>query len=240
VTRSARIVPVVDLSEGQRTAMLMLMREHYVGVEADVFAADLAAKRWAILMEDDQRLYGFSTQVPFTVSVAGVSHRLVFSGDTIISRDAWGGLELPIAWGCLMRALRASAPDPLYWFLLSKGYKTYRFLPVFFRQYIPSRHGDEEGLSPVLAAAAAALFPGRWDGTAGIIRAVPGGPHVRPGLADVDERAANLDVAFFARSNPRHAMGDELACLARFDEDNLRPFIRRQLDAAHITLPPLP
>ena len=37
-----------------------------------------------------------------------------------------------------MLSLRAAHPDSeLYWLLTSKGYKTYRFLPVFFHQFYP-------------------------------------------------------------------------------------------------------
>lgn len=240
MSRHARIVPVIDLRSGERAAMLALMQRHFEGVTPDAFAADLADKRWAILLEDSGSIYGFSTQVPSEVDCAGGRHRIVFSGDTIIAREAWGGLELPIAWGCLMRAIRQREARPLHWFLISKGYKTYRFLPVFFHAFTPSR-GDEDAASRrLLSVVAGTRFPGRWDADAGVIRAAPGTQHLRTGLADPNERIDDPDVAFFVARNPGHARGDELACLARFDEDNLKPFIRRRLDRARIELPPLP
>lgn len=240
MSRHARIVPVADLTATERNAMLALMQRHYAGVDPEDFARNLAEKRWVILLQDGANLYGFSTQMPCEADCGGVRHRLVFSGDTIVAREAWGGLELPIAWGCLMRALRQREERPLHWFLISKGYKTYRFLPVFFHSFYPSRHGDDAQARQLLAAVASARYPGRWDSVAGVIRAQDDSQRLRPGLADPLERADDPDVGYFLARNPGHATGDELACLARFDEDNLRPFIRRRLDRARIELPPLP
>ena len=45
-------------------------------------------------------------------------------------------------WGGLALSLIDERPGAeLYWFLIAKGYKTYRFLPVFFRSSIPIRPG---------------------------------------------------------------------------------------------------
>ena len=51
---------------------------------------------------------------------------------------AGGSLALPVAWGRLMLSLEeVGAGQHLYWLLTSKGYKTYRFLPVFFNEFYP-------------------------------------------------------------------------------------------------------
>lgn len=239
MTRQVRILPVAEVGTDLRTAMLGLMQEHYEQTDAATFAADLAGKRWVIVLEEAGTLVGFSTQTVIEVAAGGSRHRLLFSGDTIIAGSARGGLDLPVAWGCLMRALRAREPRPLHWFLISKGYKTYRFLPVFFHDFIPGwrRASDAPSLA-LLDAAARQLFPARWDAQAGIVRAGAQDQRLRPGVADLEPaRLGDPDVAFFAARNPGHARGDELACLARFDEDNLSPFIRRQLDRARIALP---
>lgn len=36
-----------------------------------------------------------------------------------------------------------SGDKPLYWFLICSGYKTYRFLPLLFKHYIPSVQSDK-------------------------------------------------------------------------------------------------
>jgi hypothetical protein len=60
-----------------------------------------------------------------------------FSGDTIVDAAAWGdgGNALPRLFARHVFALAAAErrADPaaaVYWYLISSGYKTYRFLPI--------------------------------------------------------------------------------------------------------------
>jgi hypothetical protein len=53
---------------------------------------------------------------------------------------------------------------------------------------------------------------------------------LRTGIAEITPgRRHNRDIAFFEGQNPGHALGDELACIARFCPENLTPFIRKWL-----------
>src|SRR6266404_3447427 len=124
-----KLVPVAALSSRQRSQMYELMDRHYANVSPEVFAADLAEKRWVILLLDPgtRDVCGFSTQRLLTAEVAGSPVTALFSGDTIIARERWGDAALPHVWGRLALSLIDAFPDrPLYWFLISKGYKTYR------------------------------------------------------------------------------------------------------------------
>src|SRR5205823_6261147 len=98
---------------------------------------------WVIQLIDPvtDALCGFSTQALLDVDVAGRRPvKALFSGDTIIDRGHWGVSALTRVWGRLALSLIDALPSTeLYWFLISKGYKTYRFLPVFFREFYP-RH----------------------------------------------------------------------------------------------------
>jgi len=128
--------------------------------------------------------------------------------------------------------LQAAHPDAdLYWLLTSKGYKTYRFLPVFFREFQPCYH---RGLSDfeikLLHGVASNRFGERFVPASGILRAAPDSQHLKEGIADLDEhRLRDPHIAFFQQRNTGHARGDELVCLARFHPDNLTSYIRRQL-----------
>ena len=90
--------------------MQQLMRAHYDGVSESQFLADLLAKQWVILLRDSGHLCGFSTQVLFDYPLAGRDVKILFSGDTIIEKDHWGSLALPVAWGRLMLSLCAAHP----------------------------------------------------------------------------------------------------------------------------------
>lgn len=207
---TGRLVSRADLTSPQRALMRALMQQHFTGVTAAGFDRDLAEKAWVILLEDEQgQVKGFSTQLLYTTQVGGTSVRVVYSGDTIVHRDAWGSNALARTW---LEAVRSWQSDvPLYWLLLTSGFRTYRFLPVFWKEFWP-RH-NSPALPPMLNAIAGERFGARYDPAMGIVRLAE--PQVlRDGLNEISPgRLGNAHVDFFARVNPGHARGDELVCL---------------------------
>jgi hypothetical protein len=228
----SKTIAVSDVRPKCAAQMLGLMRAHYEGVPEEQFLADLRAKQWVILLYDENRLCGFSTQVVFDFPHEHRLTRILFSGDTIIDKHYWGSLALPVAWGRLMLSLQSTRPDTgLFWLLTSKGYKTYRFLPVFFHEFYPCYSTPTPAFEwTLLERIASQRFGERFDAATGVLRAAPGAQRLREGVAELDERRLrDPHVAFFQRQNPGHSHGDELVCLARFHPDNLKPYIRRQL-----------
>ena len=226
----SQTIRVTELRPECVAQMLRLMQTHYEGVSEPQFLGDLQAKQWVILLYDESRLCGFSTQVLFDFAHENRPTRVLFSGDTIIDKHCWGSLALPVAWGRLMLSL--TCPDiELYWLLTSKGYKTYRFLPVFFHEFYPCFSTPTPVLECALVGKVAGQrFGTRFDAASGVLRAELGAQRLRKGVAELDgRRLRDPHVAFFQHRNPGHSHGDELVCLARFHPDNLRPYIRRQL-----------
>ena len=228
----SQTIPVRELRPECMVQMRELMQAHYEGVSDQQFLADLQAKQWVILLYDDARLCGFSTQTLFDYRHENRLTKILFSGDTIIDKSHWGSLALPVAWGRLMLSLQATYPrTDLYWLLTSKGYKTYRFLPVFFHEFYPCHTAETPAFErTLLRSLGAQQFGTRFDEAAGVLRAQAGAQRLREGVAELDaKRLRDPHVAFFQRQNPGHPRGDELVCLARFHPDNLKPYIRRQL-----------
>jgi hypothetical protein len=225
---TADLVDVADVTPPQREAMFALMTAHYAEVGRAAFEADLAEKRWVIRVRDpgSGRLCGFSTQTLLTAEVDGEQVTALFSGDTIIHREFWGDPALTHVWGRLALALiEAYAGEELYWFLISQGYKTYRFLPVFFHEFYP-RHDapTPDRVTAVIDALAGGRYPRSYDAASGVVRAAPGQYRLRAGLADVTrERLRDPHVRFFQASNPGHGRGDELCCLAPLTRANFTP-----------------
>ena len=223
-----RVVPVAELNAATRGRMLALMRRYYLNVEEQKFQADLAGKQWVIMLEAEGALWGFSTQVMFEHEAGGRRVRVLFSGDTIIDRRWWRTFALPMAWGRLVFSiLDEPSPLDLYWLLTSKGYKTYRFLPVFFREYWPRQGAALPPFERDLALSLGLrLWPERFDPRRWVIAAEAGGQTLRPGVAELDPaRLLDPHVAFFEAANPGHAEGDELLCVARCHPDNFLPFM---------------
>jgi hypothetical protein len=228
----SQTIAVSELPPDLAGQMCQLMQAHYDGVSEKQFLADLQVKQWVILLFHNGVLCGFSTQALFDHYHERRLIKILFSGDTIIDKDHWGSLALPVAWGRLMLSLHSAYPDTeLYWLLTSKGYKTYRFLPVFFHEFYPCYAAETpEFEQTLLSNVATQRFGRRFDAATGVLRAESGAQRLREGIAELDDkRLRDRHVAYFQRQNPGHSQGDELVCLARCHPDNLKPYIRRQL-----------
>jgi len=226
---SGRLVPREALSVAQRDAMFALLALHFEGVAREHFEADLAEKNWALLIENERRLCGFSTLVFYETRYRGEAVAVVYSGDTIVERGAWGTSQLPRSWIGAVRALQRQSPRvPLYWLLLTSGFRTYRFLPLFFREFFPHPGPPTPPDLPArLAFLAEERLGARYLKQRGVVRfARP--QRLRGELAEVPEgRRQDPHVAFFLERNPGWREGDELVCLTEIAYSNLTPAGRR-------------
>lgn len=226
----SRLVRREDLGATEREAMLGLLSAHFSGVTRERFESDLAEKNWALLLEEDDRLRGFSTLLIYeTVLPGGEPVTVVYSGDTIVERGAWGTAALPKSWIASIRALRERHPrGRLWWLLLTSGFRTYRFLPVFWREFWP-RHDapTPPDVRELLDFLARERFGACFSPETGVVR-FPEPQVLREGLDEIPEgRLGDPHVAFFLEKNPGWVQGDELVCLTELAEGNLTPAGRR-------------
>ena len=231
---TARTVPVSAVDARTRAQMYALFASAYEGTDRAAFERDLAEKQRVILLHDalTGMLGGFSTVLVQPVAVSRGPGTVVFSGDTVIDPRYWGQKQLQAAFARLLLSLKLQAPArPLYWFLISKGYRTYLLLANAFPHAVP-RHDRPEAaeLRALLDQLAGSRFGSRYDRADGIVRNDGAHERVREGLAPVTaELLANPHVRYFIHRNPRHADGDELACLA---DVRLRDLVRASLRIA--------
>lgn len=206
------VVRVTELTRRDREAMFALYTTYFATTDRVTFERDLAEKESAVLLFDaNGAIEGFSTLMRMHVDGATI----FFSGDTIVARHRWGSFDLPRVWS---RHVFAEAGENAYWFLISSGYRTYRFLPLFFRAFYPR----DPAMKPLLDTVASAKFGDAYDSRTGIVRLATPAP-LRDGISDPELRMNNPHVRFFVEANPGHADGDELACLVRIGVDNLTP-----------------
>lgn len=208
------------LDAGTRDAAFALFRAHYEGADQARFERDLGEKQRVILLRDRDNgaLRGFSTVLHREVRVGARMATMVFSGDTVIDRSCWGQKRLQSAFAGLLFRLKLRHPGrPLYWFLISKGWRTYLLMANHFPRAVPRWDlADPPELRAALDQLAAERFGAEYDAAAGIVRYATPHERVRDGVAPVDGALlANPHVRFFVERNPGHAEGDELACLAQ-------------------------
>lgn len=210
------------LSEEDRMAMERLYRAYYEGaLEAD-FVRDLDAKDAVIVLREGGSICGFST---FKVlSVAGMT--ILFSGDTVVDAHCRGQPGLAGAFGHVMARLnREYDPGSLHWFLICKGARTYRFLPTFFRRYVPGSTHDAV-LEERLRNVAAAMFPVEYAPEDGVLHFGHSKDRLRSDALRNDSESVR-----FRTLNPGWVMGDELCCLVPLRMDNLNARGRRVIEA---------
>ena len=226
---SFEIVPRGELTPTQADEMFQLLAQHFDGVTRAQFTRDLAEKNWVVLIRRDERLVGFSTLLVFESVFDGEPVSAVYSGDTIVAREAWGSTALARGWITAVNQLRGHYPNgKYYWLLLTSGFRTYRFLPVFWREFFP-RHdtptpADTKRLRDQLATE---RFGSQYDSRSGIVRFLhPQQLHGKLKLIPA-ERISDPHVAFFQSHNPGHPQGDELVCLTELCPENLTAAGRR-------------
>lgn len=228
VDHIAWVAAPADLASSRREEMFALMSRYYENMTRAAFEADLDEKQWVLGISAGRSdtLLGFSTLRLLETEVDGEQVLALFSGDTIMEQRARPSGVLSAAFARLALEIAAAHPDrAVYWFLISKGYKTYRLLPLFFHAYYPAvdRETPVE-IRRIIAAFAMQKFGAAFDPAVGIIRAAAQGCRLRAGVAEISpERLKDPHVRFFAEVNPGHARGDELCCLARISEDNITP-----------------
>ena len=217
------LVARAALTRGQRAEMFALLERHFDGVTRGQFDVDLDRKQWVITLRCQDRLVGFTTLRVSTSSFDDAPITVLYSGDTIVAPEAWGTPALARAWIAGVNQIRERAPERrCFWLLLTSGFRTYRFLPVFWREFHPRCDQPTPAATQRrLAQLAAEEYGAKFDPRAGIVR-FDRPQTLRGPLAVIPAgRATNPHVAFFLARNPGHARGDELACLTEITERNL-------------------
>jgi hypothetical protein len=226
-----QLVPRADLTDAQRNDMFRLLEQHFEGVSPQQFTRDLAEKNLALRLQRDGRLVGFSTQLAYSTHFEGETVNVIYSGDTIVAPEAWGTTALPRAWVAGVEALRESLPPgKCFWLLLTSGFRTYRFLPVFWREFFP-RHdrSTPPEMDRLIGHVGRERFGNQFNPSTGIVR-FDHPQRLRAGLEEIPtSRNQDPHVAFFRSLNPGHANGDELACLTELCPENLTAAGRRMM-----------
>jgi hypothetical protein len=210
--------------------MLRLLGEHFDGVTREQFESDLAEKSHAILLWRDERLVGFSTLLSYERTFRAESLRIIYSGDTIVTPDAWGTTALPRAWIGAVNKLREGDNRRWLWLLLTSGFRTYRFLPVFWREFWPRFDASDcAATRQLLEFLARDKFGSEFDPAMGIVR-FHRPQRLRENLRGLpSERLDDPHIRFFAEQNPGHELGDELVCLTELSSENLTAAGRRMV-----------
>jgi hypothetical protein len=224
-----RVVPRAELSQACRARMFELLCEHFTNVSVEQFSRDLAEKQMAMLLEREGELVGFSTLRAFTTRCDREEVNVIYSGDTIVTPSAWGSTALPRAWVAGVEELKATLPARrCFWLLLTSGFRTYRFLPVFWREFFPRFDAVTPPVAQhLLDQVARELFGSQFDAANGLVR-FQQPQKLRGDLQQIPVgRESDPHVAFFLSRNPGFVDGDELVTITEISAENLTAAGRR-------------
>lgn len=188
----------------------------------DHFERDLREKDWVLLLHDEAgELCGFST-LARSLETLDQPSVVFFSGDTVVQPGHRHRIDLPRLWARHVFSMVSQETLPCYWFFICSGFRTYRFLPIFYKEFFP-RHDlpTPPQVQVCIDRMARRRFGDLYQD--GIVRL-----HT-PCREPLPERRLDAHSRFFLERNPGWVEGHELACLTRLHPDNQTSALQRLL-----------
>ncbi len=215
-------VKVKDVTPKQTLQMWNLFRQYYDDVHLEMFLGDLSMKTHVVLLTRENEIMGFSTVQLYDSVVDGKTVRVIYSGDTIKSREVWGEKNLNKAFAKLLaRDYLLNLGKEYYWFLISKGYKTYLLLTNNFPNSWPQHNRNFSGFQKnLIDHLAIQKFGESYCPQKGLlVFSEPKGRLKEDAVPMTSEDLKSEHIRYFLERNPNYLQGQELCCLARVDMD---------------------
>lgn len=215
----SKILDISRLSKPQIDVMFSLMKQYYENVNEENFVSDLLKKQKVILLLNPEGIIkGFSTIAQGELVYNSKKIITLFSGDTVLDKDYWGHGALEMAFGrYLVQVKLQNMLTPVYWFLISKGYKTYLLMANNFSNHYPRfEKSTPMAFKEVMDIYYQNNFNEFYRPDEGRIYFNQNKSyHLKTQIADIKpEYRTNPKIAFFEKTNPEWAKGVELACVA--------------------------
>lgn len=213
-----RYYPIRKVTVHDLRAMYDVFARYYENVTLEEFIADMCAKTGIFILFDQQTraIVGFSTVKRTRIDVDGRRATGVFSGDTILDRAYWGNKSLQVAFYWLLFREKLKHPlSPLFWLLISKGYKTYLLLANNFRRYYPHPEGLFDWLEPYAETYCRLMFPDSFCPQRKLLDFGEGSAHLKGEVTPItrEMRRRHPKIRFFEQRNPTWHRGTELPCI---------------------------
>lgn len=223
------VIPVRDIPDDTIDQMARLYLDNFDGSSTAIFREDLADKDEVIFLFLDQELLGFTTLKVFNATWDDRKVRIVYSGDTIVAPQHWGQQALAFAWIKRIGEIKRDAAElPLFWFLLVKGHRTYKYLSVFGKSFFPHWSESRPDLKTLADQLAIARFGAHYDASSGLVCFPESRGHLKKEIAEpTSEEMNKAATRFFLGKNPDYRLGHELVCVCELESFNMKPLTAR-------------
>jgi hypothetical protein len=228
----------IELSTQQRSDMWALYQSWYDASSPKLFFDDLSKKTEVLVVSRNSWLVGFTTLETFTWQRGGLSLKIVYSGDTIIDPSHWGQQALAFAWIRRVGQIKLEQPQlPLYWLLVVKGHRTFKYLPTFSRTFYPHWKDRNEELRELADELARDKFGRHYNPESGVVEFTRSRGQLNPAIAEPNASELRKEcVRFFLSKNPNFRIGNELVCICALEESNMKPLPQRLFRQAACTV----
>jgi len=219
-------------SKHEKEVFYQLICQEFLGVSWSDFMRDFQEKDAVMILRKEHsagEIVGWSTLMVLTLSLPGEEVKAIFSGDTVVLpeyRSSTGmGVELVRYF---MHAYEQFPRQTVYYILISKGWRTYKIMPFFFREFFPRYDQPTPAYDQaVMDTFGKKKYPHHYNPATGVITFSP--QRVRSESIDAIPVKVDAHTRFFLRSNPGYLDGNELVCVARVSPANFTHIARRLL-----------
>ncbi|MDY6787075.1 MAG: hypothetical protein SVK54_03005 [candidate division WOR-3 bacterium] len=222
-------IPINQLDKSTALEMYKIFRI-YFNYDKNKFLEDIYRKSIITLIKDGDDIIGFSSNdFKYHDFKGGIIS--LFSGNTVVDGKHRNEPCLINSWLRICADLITMFPEnDIYWHLISMGYKTYRFLPLFFNEFYPNCYGETpEEQQQIIDYLSTERFGKFYNKETGIVR-IPHSETLKGNHSDIPEnRKKNKHVRFFLDKNPDYRDGAELSCIAPINVENFKNIPRKTL-----------
>ena len=216
---------IKELTKEDIKSMYELMLIYYENIKEENFRTDLRKKQGAILLinPQDESIKGFTTIGIYNAEINKTKIKLLFSGDTVIHQDFWSNNDLMQIWIKNAIKIKERYKEKLYWLLISKGYKTYKYLSTFYKEFYP-RYDKKtpEFEKSIIDNFGRTYYRENYDEKKGIIVMNYSRDYLKKDYTKIpQEKLKDKNTEFFIQKNPEYYKGNELVCVTEIALENL-------------------
>jgi len=226
-----QIIPIGKLTTADSAEMFELMLLFYDNLNRTKFESDLSKKHQICLIRSkDTKIQGFTT---FSLETAIINNKqltYLYSGDTILRKQYWGQSTVAFkALGEIIKYTLNKKNEETYWFLITKGFRTYQLLPLFFKEFYPNCTVKTPlEINDIIDYLSHLKFGAKYEINTQIIKAEA--DYLKHELNKItDKRKENKHINFFIEKNKNYIFGDEMPCVARIETKNFTNFALRYM-----------
>ena len=230
----ANVRKINNVSIPQLLEMHKIFIQYYHNADLKTFVTDMGAKTGVIILQDkkENRIVGFSTWTEIDLINAGKKSIGVFSGDTVVEKKYWGNKEIHKKFAILLLKIKIKRPKtPVFWLLISKGYKTYLLLTNNFPNHYPSHDKNNIRLESIVDNYCQQLYPSAYNETHRLLDFGDEYQHLKDDVAAItqDMTESHPDIRHFEHLNPSWRQGTELPCVGEVSVQVFWQFMRKNI-----------